>query len=130
MIIISLNLLKGLNFNSPFLGSAISLLKRADIYAVNYIVTHKGYCIAYLQCGVSESNILLINWFGIDAKYQGQGHGFRILKRFLATYIVTLYNKVITTLDIENERAIYVFEKLGFVKSHPEDGLIDMEREV
>ena len=64
------------------------------------------------QTVVDEAEILTV---AVDPLYQNQGWGFRLLRAFKKDLINKGVKKISLEVAVNNEKAIYLYEKLGFL---------------
>ena len=76
----------------------------------------------YIACTLIQShpadNVLYIKLFGVDKSYQGQGIGTRLLNRIKTWGRKKKYFAIILHTQINNLKAIGLYEKVGFRKQY------------
>lgn len=91
-----------------------------------YVTSKKNGC--YFICDVNkpigfiiwhyvEKQVYALDIFIADLDYVGKGYGAKIIKQFIDVILIPLHpKKIIIDPEVTNERAIHVYEKVGFKK--------------
>lgn len=76
----------------------------------------------YIACALVQShhtnNILYVKLFGVVKSSQGQGMGTHLLKAIIKWARREKYFAIILHTQIDNDRAVGFYEKVGFRKQH------------
>jgi ribosomal protein S18 acetylase RimI-like enzyme len=114
--------LEDINYDCEFIGNPYSNDKDYDEYDGNerWAIAYDGNIIAYLSCYVRSEADLYIICFGIDTKYQGQGHckyifnGVKQIAKDMKMKTISVY------VDNDNVNAIHAYKSVGFDFGHGE----------
>lgn len=85
-------------------------------YAYYFVLEIDKEVCGYIGLWINE-NTEIINFY-IEQKYQGQGYGKLMLEFVIKLSIKCKVNNISLEVRKSNERAISLYKKYGFIKSH------------